>query len=210
MPSPAPRSSPFLPDPRPMRLFLALDPSSEEKERIRASIEGVSGAGFPLRWADPASYHITLKFLGEVRQDQLDPLRQAVERVAAASPPFDFTLGAIGGYPTLRRPQVVWMAVEAAPLLRFLKQDLEWALADLGFPREMRAFHPHITLARGPGTEGGGAFRGIDELAGAVRCEGQFRGDAVRLVRSHLSKDGARHVTLLEAPLAGVIPGGEG
>ena len=102
-----------------------------------------------------------------------------------------------GAFPTIRRPQVLWVGVEPTPALRCLKQDLEWALTDHGFDRETRAFHPHITLGRVDGNEGAGAFRGLDALAAGLTFREHLVAQNVDVVRSHLSRQGV-HYTVLE------------
>ncbi len=141
-----------------MRLFVALNLPKKEKDRIHRASRALREQELPVRWVEPDHYHLTLKFLGEVRSERVVGIETIVHRVASGSPTFSAHLGGFGAFPTIRRPQVLWLGVEPTPALRCLKQDIEWALADLGFEREMRAFHPHLTLGRVVRDDGAGAF----------------------------------------------------
>ncbi len=176
-----------------MRLFIALKVPEEERNRIHAAAAPLREAGYPVRWLDPDRFHLTLKFLGEVRPDRAPTVEKVVERIAQATTAFDFEIRGFGAFPTIRRPQVLWIGVDPIPALRCLKQDLEWALANHGFERETRAFHPHITLGRVDSQDGAGVFRGLDELSAGIEYRGKVRADTVDVMRSHLSRQGARY-----------------
>ena len=112
-------------------------------------------------------------------------------------------MSGFGAFPTIRKPSVLWAGVDATPELRCLKQDLEWALSDLGFEKETRAFHPHLTLGRADQDGGAGAFRGLDGLAAGLSVESTFNVRSVDLMRTQPPKDGGRYVILHRAKLSG-------
>jgi 2'-5' RNA ligase len=126
---------------------------------------------------------------------------RVIERVVRETKEFPISIGGIGAFPTIRLPNVVWMGVDPSPALRCLKQDLEWGLASHGFERETRAFHPHITIGRIEGTEGAGAFRGMDEVAAKLSYRGKVSAKSVDLVRSQLLKQRPTYTLLKESPL---------
>ena len=184
-----------------MRLFIALNLPKKDRDKIHRAARPMREGDLPVRWIDPENFHITLKFLGQVRQDRLEGVQSAIARVADSTPPFKTTMGGFGAFPTIRRPRVIWLGVNATPELRCLKQDLEWALGDHGFEPETRAFHPHLTLGRAEASDGAGAFRGLDELAAGLRFKGVLQVRSVDLMRSHLSRDGARYSVVSSARL---------
>ncbi len=184
-----------------MRLFLALNFSDSERMRIHQAAEPLREMGLPVRWLEPDHFHLTLKFLGDVRPERIQGLEKAVARVAGATRSFTLSLGGFGAFPTIRRPSVLWLGADPTPALRCLKQDLEWGLAAHGFERETRAFHPHVTLGKAKAEEGAGAFRGLDERAAAMEFRMDVRVDTVDLVRSHLSRQGSRYTLLRPIPL---------
>lgn len=184
-----------------MRLFIALNFPQKERDRIHAAARPLRESGFPVNWIEPESYHLTLKFLGDVRAEVIPTVERVVDRVAEATSTFPMAIGGFGAFPTIRRPRVLWMGVDPSPALRCLKQDLEWGLANHGFERETRAFHPHVTLGRAEEGKGAGAFRGLDELAAALTYNGNVPANTVDLMRSQLSRQGPRYTLLRDSPL---------
>jgi 2'-5' RNA ligase len=86
-----------------------------------------------VRWTDPATIHLTLRFLGEVGAERVAAVRQAVAEAAAASRPLELVVTGAGGFPSPRRPRVLWLGVggEVAALWA-LAADLEARLAAIG------------------------------------------------------------------------------
>jgi 2'-5' RNA ligase len=184
-----------------MRLFVALNLPKKERQRIYRAARDLREADLPVRWIDADNFHITLKFLGQVRDDRVQDVADAIEKVASSTGAFPMTLEGFGAFPTVRRPRVVWLGVEASPELRCLKQDVEWALGDCGFEPETRAFHPHVTLGRAD-NDSAGAFRGLDDLVAGLEFHGDVKVRALDLMRSHLSREGARYSVHSSARLA--------
>jgi 2'-5' RNA ligase len=139
---------------------------------------------------------VSLKFLGEVTEDRMVGVQEALDRVAAATGSLDLAVEGFGAFPTIRRPRVIWVGIEPSPALRCLKQDVEWALMDHGFERETRAFHPHLTLGQADAQDGAGAFRGLDDKAANLSYQGQVKVRKLDLMRSQMSKNGVVRYTL--------------
>jgi len=184
-----------------MRLFIALNLPKATQDRIYAATEPLRVSGFPVQGLEPETYHLTLKFLGEVRPAMLLAVERVLDRVSEATDSFPLAVSGFGAFPTIRCPSVLWIGVESSPALRCLKQDLEWGLANHGFERETRAFHPHITLGRAKESEGAGAFRGLDELSAQLRFLDKVSVDTVDLMRSQFSRKGERYTMLRDSPL---------
>jgi RNA 2',3'-cyclic 3'-phosphodiesterase len=185
-----------------MRLFIALNLPKKERERIYRAARRLRNEEMPVRWLEPDHFHVTLKFLGEVRRERIPKIEEAIARVAGTTAPFSTTLGGFGAFPTIRRPRVIWLGVGANPELRCLKQDVEWALGDLGFDAETRAFHPHVTLGRANDRNGAGAFRGLDDMMAELEFKGEVKVHSLDLMRSQVSREGATYTVLSSAKLA--------
>ena len=179
-----------------MRLFVALNLTKKERDRIYRASKVLRECDLPVRWVGPEHYHVTLKFLGEVAEDRVGAVHEALNHVATTTAHLDLAVEGFGAFPTIRRPQVIWVGIEPSPALRCLKQDVEWALMGCGFDRETRAFHPHLTLGRADAQDGAGAFRGLDEKAANLVYQGQVMVRKLDLMRSHLSKGGPPRYTL--------------
>lgn len=183
-----------------MRLFVAFNLPEHDRDEIHDCCAPLRERDLPLRWIEPENYHVTLKFLGQVESDRVVGIEEALAS-ASDSPPFDVTLSGFGAFPTIRRPRVLWLGVDAAPALRSLKQDLEWKLSDLDFERDGRTFHPHLTLARARPDGSAGAFRGLDETVASMDFECDVAVASLDLMRSVQTAEGPRYSVLSSIPL---------
>ena len=186
-----------------MRIFVAINVPKKQRDRIHRASRVLRERDYPLRWVGPDRFHLTLKFLGQMRKESLPGVEGVLDRIAGSTGSFAMQFSEFGAFPTLRRPRVIWVGVDPSPALRCLKQDLEWTLSDLGFERETRAFHPHITLGRATTEAGPGAFRGLDELAPALRFKGEVKVWKLDLMESFLSASGPRYEILSSFRLRG-------
>lgn len=176
-----------------MRLFVAINLPAAECRRIHREVGRLRDEELPVRWVEPENYHVTLKFLGEVGRDDVGTVKEAVRQVADGNHTFEARVGGFGAFPTIRRPRVLWVGLEPSPALRCIKQDLEWALAEAGFERETRAFHPHLTLGRASDRGGAGPFRGLDSIVADMEYSGSFLVKNLDLMRSRLGPEGPRY-----------------
>jgi 2'-5' RNA ligase len=184
-----------------MRLFISLSIPDDERLRIHAAMEPLREKGFPVEWLVPEEFRVPLKSLGDVRPEARPGIEKAIARVAAATRPFTLVLGGIGAFPTLRRPEVLWMGADPTPALRCLKQDLEWGLSSHGLERETRAFQPHLVLGTVLGQDGAGAFRGLDDLSQALDVRTEVRVDSIEIVRSQVTRQGPKTTIHQSVPL---------
>lgn len=192
-----------------MRLFVALTLPAAVQDRLYRETALLRDAALPVRWVAPESLHLTLKFLGEVRPDDVVRVQAATAVAAARTRPLDLRIGGLGAFPSVRRPRAVWIGVEATPALRCLKQDLEWELSPLGFERETQSFQPHVTLGRARAEAPAGAFRSFETLIGRIEFGAEVRVSEVDLLRSHPLPAGPRYERIAAVPL-GVATTGPG
>jgi 2'-5' RNA ligase len=191
-----------------LRLFVAVDIPTNLLEDLNASLAPlrarpeVSSA----RWTTAANQHVTLKFLGWVDAEAVDPVAAAVASVASSHEPATITLAGLGAFPSERRARVLWAGLEdPARLLMSLASGLEAALVPLGFGTEKRDFRPHLTLARlKPPASLAGVLSEVREVAPA-----RFDVDHLVLYRSHLHPKGASYEVLGTIPLRAPSKGQE-
>jgi len=191
----------------PVRSFIAVELSSELIRRLKDYQAGLGAARLRcVKWVDPGAIHLTLKFLGNVDRGRLEAVKDAAAGVARAYSSMQLTTGGLGFFPGPQRARVFWLGLEGdiQELVR-LQQDIDRAMAKLGFEKENRPFTAHLTLAR---------LR--DECSSAERLE--FTGmvgatvfkpgppvpvRAVALMRSQLTPRGPIYTRLAEFPLQG-------
>jgi RNA 2',3'-cyclic 3'-phosphodiesterase len=143
-----------------------------------------------LRWTDPASWHLTLAFLGAVPSDDVPALADRVGAVAGRHRAHRVGTGGLGAFPHPRRAGVVWYGVEPDAALGALAADLAQDLSlDVGDP-----FQPHLTLARA--RRGGVDVRAWLSRFGGSAPAGQLPVQQIDLMRSHLGSGPARYERL--------------
>ena len=184
-----------------IRAFIAVDLNETLRREISALQTDLRSARADVKWVEPGNLHLTLKFLGSVDENHLLPLTDALKTSGLRHHPFTISLGGLGCFPNMESPRVIWIAVSAGKEdLGRLAQAMEEACVNLGFPKEERAFSPHLTIGR---------MRSQDRLVELVKRlrATPFRGSELapieRLVlfQSHLSPRGSTYTPLAEIPL---------
>lgn len=100
-----------------------------------------------VRWIAAQNYHFTVKFLGPVHEDKIEPVAAVLAEALAAVRPFRVSSRGIGVFPDIRRPRVIWAGLDGKEL-QSVVQKVDEALESQGFKRETRPFKPHLTLGR--------------------------------------------------------------
>lgn len=191
------------------RLFLAVPMPQPAVDLVDEIVVPLSTADMPVRWVAPDTAHLTLHFLGDTSPERAELLRMALGQIISRHTAFSLETGGLGVFPNERAPRVVWLGLRGpSERLVRLQSDLASALRALEFPVEDRALHPHITLGRVRDTASSGF---------PVQLQRRFADPAIRdvlarpavpvpvsevlLVRSILSRDGARHEPIVRFPL---------
>ena len=183
-----------------MRLFVALELTPEVHAAVRAVVERLRGTDADVRWVRPDGMHLTLKFIGEVRPEKLEPIRKALADVTSESA-VQLRFHGLGYFPNPRRPRVIWIGVEASANLAPLAAQLEAGLVPLGIEAENRSYVPHLTLGRFRSEER--LARLQEEIATLPSTEfGSFETRALALFQSKLSPHGAEYTRLEEFTFA--------
>ncbi|WP_428261154.1 RNA 2',3'-cyclic phosphodiesterase [Haliangium sp.] len=177
-----------------IRLFLGVEISTASvdalAETARALRTSVEAAGGRVRWVAPSRYHITLKFLGWCMPEIVTALRDRLTAPVAELPRFEFAVRGLGAFPDPGRARVLWAGVEDPDggldrLVTLIEDESD----RLGFARERRSFHPHVTLGRiDPPAD-------VDEVLtdASERVFGNDRVRAVTLFESTMNSVGSRY-----------------
>jgi 2'-5' RNA ligase len=123
------------------RLFTGLEVPSDIALELDLMKGGIEGA----RWIDAGSYHITLRFIGDVSGSMAADVDDALARVHPQ--PFDIRLSGMGffGGPS---PRSLHASVEPNQALSALQASHERACQMAGLAPEGRRYTPHVTIAR--------------------------------------------------------------
>jgi 2'-5' RNA ligase len=130
-----------------MRLFVALDIDDAIRGNIARFLDGVRGFAPDARWVRPESLHVTLKFIGEKAEGEVEKIQRAMETIASES--FEMNFRGYGFFPSARAPRVFWIGIDVASTLSLLAAAVNEKLGALAIPKEEHLFTPHLTLARG-------------------------------------------------------------
>ncbi len=131
-----------------MRLFAAIPLPPPAQAEFTQVLHELRAFGWPVRWVQDNSAHVTLKFYGEVLPDRLEVVTEAVERAARDAAAMSLRFNSIGAFPDQRRPRVLWLGLDAPPALELLKDRVERASEAIGFAPEGVPFRSHVTLGR--------------------------------------------------------------
>jgi len=131
-----------------MRTFIALELGKEARRTLAELLEKLSSELSGVRWSKPENVHLTLRFLGEIKDALVPEAAEAVREAASRCPPLFLKLGRPGAFGG-RSPRVLFLRVEGdLERLAELYSELEDELEKRGFGREERSFKPHLTLGR--------------------------------------------------------------
>ncbi len=184
-----------------VRAFFAIEIPPSIRTLIEDQIEILKDHLPPgmIRWVRPEGIHLTLKFLGDVEPEILDEVNVVMQRTASGCDPFLLRIGRLGCFPNLRRPRILWVGVEErSGALSQLHSALERELEPIGFEREGRPFHPHLTLGRMKRRAGSAEAERISEALASMKEEplGEVEVKELHLMRSDLKPTGAVYTKL--------------
>lgn len=188
------------------RLFIAIELPPALCEQLGQKIAEFQ-AQLPkgcVRWVRPTGLHLTVKFLGDTRQETVPGLQDALTRAAQSVGPLALSLMGLGVFPHMRKPQVVWVGVQGQLTdLSHLYQAVENALTPLGFAPETREFAPHLTLGRVNGGQPLAALQALQALLQGAQATalGEFRAERLSLMKSQLRPGGSVYTQLFNVQL---------
>lgn len=135
-----------------LRTFVAIEISPEVQARAGQLIDRLRLSGVKASWTKLQNSHLTLKFLGDTPETLVPDVCRAVIKAAKNVEPFELRFLGAGAFPSLQRPQTLWLGVEhGLAEISELHQAVDEALFALRYPKERGRFSPHLTLGRARG-----------------------------------------------------------
>ena len=191
-----------------MRVFVAVDVGDAVRREVTRVVTTLTGkleaAKIPPRvvWVKPAALHVTVRFLGELDQTEVERI-QALLAPPIAMAPFELEWRGVGTFPNNKHPRALWLGVinGAAPLAH-LEAEVSRRLAqDRAVELDDRALLPHLTIGRvkmaGSGVDWPKLLQSVEVKRTASMV------DRVTLYRSELSSRGPNYTGLVSASLIG-------
>ena len=132
-----------------VRVFLAIPLYDIFRQEIEALLGPLRREIPGVRWVEPSKVHLTLHFFGSVSAQEIEPIHLLSKKVAALFSPLKLSLDRIGGFPSLERPNIIWLGVEEhTGRLLSVQKAIQGEVRTLGFMTEARPFQPHATIGR--------------------------------------------------------------
>ena len=200
-----------------MRSFVAVELPEPILEAVGQLSGRLRASGARATWVKPENMHLTLRFLGEVDEENINRLKAILSDSYRGMSPFTLSVRGVGAFPNMRRPSVVWVGAvvarearsqvelgneralgnEGAEAIETAYLAAESAARAIGLAPEEKAFHPHLTLAR---------IRDAREAPPLVAClererdfcAGDFTVHSVSLFSSRLTPHGPIYQRLEE------------
>ncbi len=177
------------------RAFLCV----ELDEGIRRSVAGLQKrleAGNLVKWVEEENIHLTLKFMGDLSDEQVLMTSRILQSAVNGFESFDVELRGMGAFPTRQPPRVVWVGVkDDGGMLAKLAARLEESLEPVGCKKETRKYVPHLTIGRVRGTRG--VRRLVDKISENRQYEaGKQRVSKLTFMKSDLTPSGPVYTPL--------------
>ena len=188
------------------RAFIAIQLSDELKRHIselQAELKRSIPEMLTISWIRPEAMHLTLRFLGDIEESQVETITDILQLGSAPLRPFCLEARGIGGFPTSARARVLWVGLsgdeDGMSALRNLQTTIEEEVVAMGFLREDRPFTPHLTLARIKDGRASGPIRRLLMNESEWRV-GEFHAGSVSLIKSEPRPTGSVYTSLVEVP----------
>jgi RNA 2',3'-cyclic 3'-phosphodiesterase len=182
-----------------IRSFIAIEVPSDIQESLGRIEERLRSAGAPVGWVNPDNIHLTTKFLGYVKEEDLPQVCEVMKSAARHTSPFELEVAGLGTFPPTGAPRVVWAGVrgELEPL-GHLVEEIEQGVADaVGVQPEHRPYHPHLTLGRVKSAKNAERLRAAMVDCGAAEL-GSFSAEGITLFMSQLDREGSVYTRMAE------------
>lgn len=184
-----------------IRAFVAIALPEDVQLRLGEISQRLFKLRLDARFVTSGAIHLTLKFLGNIEEGKVEKLGEVMQESVQGIPPFDVEIRALGVFPHPAKPRVVWVGVDGGKELPELHRKIEIHLEKLGFARERRPFHPHLTLLRLKSPKNWRELTRFVAEEGPHQRAGVVAVRAVHLYQSTLRPHGAVYTKLATAEL---------
>ena len=199
-----------------IRAFFAVELSQELRtklavvqQELKRRIDPLLKRDTRISWVRPASFHLTTKFLGNIDEKIINPLRFAVEQAIEHQIAVNVPLDRLGAFPRLQAPRVLWVCPSEnwergteAKRITEIHEAIEQVCENCNFLRETKPFSPHLTLARiKMGERQVGAALAESGVLDRPLSLGSLPVESVVLMKSELKPTGSVYTKLWEVKL---------
>jgi 2'-5' RNA ligase len=182
-----------------MRVFIAIDMDEQITaglSRLQQQLQNKANVGkSDVKWVEPDNIHLTLKFLGEVKDEQVVDVCSIVKEVADLHKSFELSVESVGCFGG-RSARVLWVGLgEGSNNLQQLQKDLDEQLVLADLPPEEREFTGHLTLCRVKNPKAGIKLAELIQGYKDLKL-GTTLADSVKVYQSQLTPSGPVYTVL--------------
>ena len=187
-----------------MRAFIAINLSEKIKNKIAELENDLKKCDLAFRWVKPENLHLTLKFLGNVNEEQVTEIKKIIAKVTGRFTAFETGFNGFSFFPNETRPKVFFISIDKEDFLKSIAKELGKELETLGFEKENLSaggqgrFKSHITLARIKGLQNIEYFK---EKIKNIQLDAGFPINEIILYKSTLAKEGPIHGKIFKSNL---------
>lgn len=168
--------------------FLAVPISEDIKLAYKQWSEKLKSL-FPFKtWVHHEDYHITLVFLGDTPQAELNKVIAQMKMIVKNHEPFELHLNGLGYFGKKESPRIFWGGIDRQSQLEDLQKDVLQACEKVGFDLENRPYRPHLTLARRYKEDGGFPFQHLEDYFQLEPTLRTFSVPSIVLYQTHLDR----------------------
>lgn len=183
-----------------MRSFIAIELHEKVKSALAALQQELKEHRTDIKWVKPDNIHLTLKFLGNIKEEKAENIIKKMEKVCCCYNPFPLEIKDIGMFHCLKSPRVLWVGTRDSGVLQRLQKDIDSEMASIGFEPEKRKFTAHLTLGRFRSRFATDRFLRTIKLHEKDRF-GEVNVRFLSLMKSDLHPEGARYTRITEISL---------
>ncbi len=173
-----------------MRLFIAANIPDKIKDEFEQLNKGLKYKLPNINWTTGRNFHITIKFLGDVKEGEMPHISTVISDICKDIKPFAVHFEGLGAFPDARFIRVVWAGIkEGKSELEDIAKKLDCELEKNGFEKERRSFKAHLTIGkvRSPGVKN-------ISFEGNKSDFGSFELTKIDLMQSILKPNEAEHI----------------
>lgn len=120
--------------------FVEIESLKSHYTKIKKDLSGVLYGS----WIKPENFHITYKFIGNVEEDKISQIKDALNNLLIQKYEIDLVVKGLGVF----SDRVLYFKVMESQKLKEINRSIEDSLYKIGFKKEVKPFIPHITIVR--------------------------------------------------------------
>lgn len=177
------------------RIFIAIDLPKEIKDYLFELQKQIQKQlDVKVKWTAKKNLHLTLKFLGDISEQQLTQLKKHLQQITFKK--FEASLNQIGFFPSSAKPRILWVDLHPPTNIINLQQLIDQET--LFISTREQEFKTHLTLGRIK------LIKNKETIKSLQKIKIQNKKTTItkfQLMQSTLTKDGPKYTTLQEYEL---------